>query len=794
MDSGLTRQWIALVAVVGVGVSILLALLSFRSPASRPASAPEGGFSAKRAMAHVYAIAQRPHPIGSSENARVRAYLVAELTKLGLAPEVQEATSIAEFITPFGPKYRPAAVVRNIIAKRPGRSSERAVLLMAHYDSVPAGPGANDNATAVAALLETARALTHTGRTLERDVVFLFSDGEEVGLLGAKAFFERHPLRHKLGVVLNFEARGSGGPVLMFETGPKSGWMVSELASAVPYAFASSLFDEAYRHLPNMTEFTLAKEAGLPGLNFAYIDGINTYHSALDRPENVDPRVVQHHGEYALRLVRRLGEGELPRGDASDRVFFNLPGPALIVYPAAWSMPLALMAAVLWACVAARGLRRGRFRAASALWGALAFLLQLVVLVVVAVVLGLLADATNEEFRRIGHTYDGGLYLAGLMALCLAGTATLAALLRRRVGVYALAVGASFWWALLAVLTAALLTGFSFLFVWPLLGAALGLELLPDVDAPRPAAGRLLVSLLLSTVPASLVVAPLIQLSFVGLTLRMGAVAALMAGLLLGLFIPLLHELRAARRWSLPAGALVVGGALVALASLPAAPTPERPRANNLVYALDADTGRALWATSDARLDAWTQQFLSGEVKEGPLPDFLPRWGRDFLHGPAPVLSTTPPTLAVLDDAVSGERRTVGLHIGSPRGARSAVVSVSGVPVLAYALDGQPGPTAQAPDTSPGAESEWVLWLEALGQEGNTLRLTVPAGRRFTLRVVDRSDGLPELPGLNVAQRPPYMIPAASLDVENWGNSTYVGRAFPMTAHPGSATVRQAPR
>jgi len=84
------------------------------------------------------------------------------------------------------------------------------VLLVAHYDSVPTGPGANDDGVGVATLLETARALTASA-PLQNDVIFLFTDSEETGLLGAQAFVTEHLWAKEVEVVLNFEGRGNGG-------------------------------------------------------------------------------------------------------------------------------------------------------------------------------------------------------------------------------------------------------------------------------------------------------------------------------------------------------------------------------------------------------------------------------------------------------------------------------------------------------------------------------------------------------------------------------------------------------
>lgn len=83
---------------------------------------------------------------------------------------------------------------------------------MGHCDTVPASPGANDDAAAVAAVLETARALL-AGHRLRNDVILLFTDGEEPApRYGSAAFVAEHPWAADIEFVINLEAIGSGGP------------------------------------------------------------------------------------------------------------------------------------------------------------------------------------------------------------------------------------------------------------------------------------------------------------------------------------------------------------------------------------------------------------------------------------------------------------------------------------------------------------------------------------------------------------------------------------------------------
>ena len=204
-------SWNQPVAAVTAGLFItlvvFLGLYQERPPNAKPENAPPAEFSAGRAMKDLKVIAQRPHPIGSAEEEAIRAYLVNELAMMGSSPEVQRATVVNQQRS----TSIAAATVNNIIARLKGTGGTKAVLLVGHYDSVPTSPGASDDGSSVTAILETLRALK-ASPPLKNDVICLFTDGEEVGLLGAKAFVDESAVAKDVGLVMNFEARGNGGP------------------------------------------------------------------------------------------------------------------------------------------------------------------------------------------------------------------------------------------------------------------------------------------------------------------------------------------------------------------------------------------------------------------------------------------------------------------------------------------------------------------------------------------------------------------------------------------------------
>lgn len=321
-------------------------------------------------MAHVAEIARIPHPVGSAEHDRVRDYIRGEFQKLGV--ESQLETGAGEYSRKG---FHVSGPVENIVARWPGTANTRPVMLAGHYDSVKTGPGAGDDGHAVGVLLETLRAL-RSGPALRNDVIFLITDGEERGLLGADLFMREHPWRHDPGVVLNFEARGTGGPSLMFETSAGNAWMIHTLQAAVPQADATSVAYEIYRRMPNDTDLTVFKGGGLAGMNFAFIEHPEFYHHPQDDVAHLDRRSVQEQGRYALSLARVFGNQDLSAPQSLNAVYFPTRLTSLIVYPGGWDTVIIVWIAMLapWFGRRVRHVRGRWIAIPQAIMAALAFL------------------------------------------------------------------------------------------------------------------------------------------------------------------------------------------------------------------------------------------------------------------------------------------------------------------------------------------------------------------------------------------------------------------------------------
>lgn len=352
-----------------LALALILAVVALQSPPPAPADAPPTAFSATRAMADVREIAQRPHPLGSAEHARVQAHLLRRMAALGLQTSTQAGPLSPGAVRRLERNGAPSAAaglgVLNLIGVLPGRDPALpAVVLMAHYDTAADSPGAADDSAGVAAVLEAVRALRARGPA-NRTLVVLLTDAEELNLDGARAFFSDHPLRDRIGAVINLEARGGGGRAMMFETGRGNAETIALFARVAPRATggvsSNSLAVFVYELMPNGTDFTIPKDRGVQGINLAFIGRPAQYHSPVSTPEALDIGSVQHIGSQALETADAMMRSPvLPRA-SEDRVYADLFGRVVVGHPPAggWALlaaAFAALAAALWRARSRAGL------------------------------------------------------------------------------------------------------------------------------------------------------------------------------------------------------------------------------------------------------------------------------------------------------------------------------------------------------------------------------------------------------------------------------------------------------
>jgi hypothetical protein len=195
------------------------------------------------------------------------------------------------------------------------------------------------------------------------------------------------------------------------------------------------------------------------------------------------------------------------------------------------------------------------------------------------------------------------------------------------------------------------------------------------------------------------------------------------------------------------------------------------PMPDSLIYALDADTHKALWAGIPPRVDAWTSQYLGISPLHAKLTAFYPGWlPFKFLQHDAPALPLQPPQMEMLEKSVQGDVRILRLRVTSPRHARTISVEVPENEVLNGWVNGhklgQPG------ESRWNKHGKWAFDYANLPADGIELRLQTKSASPVKFAVVDHSIGLPDIPGTTFAPRPPDCMPQGS------GDETLVRRTF----------------
>jgi Peptidase family M28 len=445
-------------------VALLVWLLvhhTYDPHSAAPASAPTQSFSASRAEDVLATILgpERPHPVGSMENAAVRARIVDQFAKLGVPAKTYRAFTCNAWRKLA---YAACATVTDIIADViPGEG--KAIVLLAHYDSVPAGPGASDDESGVATVLETVRALKARGSKSLHPVIAVITDGEEGGLLGANAFLQNDALKARVGAVVNVEARGTRGPSLLFQTSAGDGRLIDLYAKSVPTLATSSLYAEIYKVLPNDTDLTLFIRAGFPSFNFAFADNVRYYHSPFDIRANLDPATLQMQGDNMLGVAGALEQTDFAALKGGNDVYLSFFGVVLPRLPASWALPLAVL--ILIGLIVAAWLAGLGIGSRGALAGGMPLLLL--------IGSGLFGWGLSVLAQIVSGHPDPTYAYPVTMRFALGFAVWTMTLLVSRLTNGTLATTASWlWFAVLGVITAATLPGLSPYFVFPALIAA----------------------------------------------------------------------------------------------------------------------------------------------------------------------------------------------------------------------------------------------------------------------------------------------------------------------------------
>lgn len=720
-------------------------------PRPVPANAPDTAFSSSRAMSTLIEIAREAHPTGSPEHTRVRELLLDRLRALGLEPEVQTTTFLAQ-----SPQRAHAATVRNVVARLPGTASTGAVLLMAHYDSRGISRGAGDDGSGVATILETVRAV-RAGAPLRNDLIVLLTDAEELGLLGARAFVEDHPAMADVSIVLSFEMRGSAGPSIMFETGEEYGWVVRALASFDTEPFANSMSYEVYRRMPNDTDFTPFREAGKQGLNFAAIGNAHVYHQEYDVPEDVSESTLQHHGVHALGAARHFGGADLAVVDGPNVVYFTLPLIGMVVYPSTFVLPVSGLVLLLLVS-AFFSARRGGARPGRMVLGLAITLAGAGLVFGAAWALGGWLPRFHPEAGSLhGSTYHAeGWYVVALGAMVFTLVTAVHALARRWLSATELALGAATVPALLAIALGFSAPVAAMNLQWPVIAALSAITLVGLLGERGDRIVGWIAAMLLA-VPVIAFLLPVTETVWLALRLGTGTTVALLITATVYLCLPALDALRHPNSWWAPSVGVVGAAAALGLGLLGSRPGPERPLPSTLVYAYEHGTGSAVWATDpgadslDAEAAAWAVERAGGSFDgTRDLSGFAYPAGQTPTVT-APVVSAQPPEVVIARDTIDGPTRRVTLNVRSRIGAE----------MLGFVHDGRGTTRILSIDGEPIQDPASLELLEHWGQPDGHVVLELEMGAQdpIGIHVIEHLLRPEELLGPGAFVRPPRLAP-----------------------------------
>lgn len=622
---------------------------------------PLSEFSTQRALEQVKNISKKPHFVGSENHEIVAQYLQKELQKMGLETSIQEGFAFSDWGT--------LTKCKNILARIKGTNSAKALLLLSHYDSAPhsASHGASDAGSGVATILESVRAFLYNKKQHENDIIILFTDAEELGLNGAALFVTQHHWAKEIGLVLNFEARGSSGPsYMLMETNKGNAGLVKEFAAANPtYPVSNSLMYSIYKMLPNDTDLTIFREqSNIQGYNFAFIDGHYNYHTAQDDINHLSTKTLAHQGTYLMPLLNYFSNAKLnTSGTTQDDVYFTIPY-TFISYPFDWVLPMVLIAAVLLFILLFLGFAKKLFSSKEILKGFIPFLGSMLVsgLITFFGWKGLLKVYPQYNDLLNGFTYNGHDYILAFVLLSLAFCFAFYQKFSSRKTNINHYIAPLFIWIILNLGIALKLKGAGFLII-PVFS---GLLMLASFIITQKSNWKL--NLLLS-VPTLLIIAPFIQMFPIGLGLKVLFGSAILTVLAFGLLLPVFGSYPRKGSWSLFFFIMAIG--FFAKAHFNSDYELGKAKSNSLLYVLDADKNKAVWTTYDTNLDEWTQTYLgtnpekAKDLNANPLKS---KYNSGFTFmAEAPIKNVARPTIEFIKDSISGSNRYLKIKISPNR-------------------------------------------------------------------------------------------------------------------------------
>ncbi|MDN3675503.1 M20/M25/M40 family metallo-hydrolase [Flavobacterium branchiarum] len=740
-----------------LSILVIIAVLAFIYITLKPQWVSKGEealaeFSTDRALSHVKEIAQKPHYVGSANHEVVAQYLESELKELGLETSVQEGFTMSD--------WGNLVKSKNIMARIKGSNNTKALLLLSHYDSAPhsSSHGASDDASGVATILEGVRAFLYSKEKHKNDIIILFTDAEELGLNGAALFVTEHQWAKDVGLVINFEARGTSGPsYMLMETNSGNAELVKEFANAkTTYPVSNSLMYSIYKMLPNDTDLTVFREQGdIQGFNFAFIDDHFNYHTQQDDLAHLNKTSLTHQGSYLMPLMKYFSNTNLKEAPTKeDFVYFTVPF-TFINYPFAWVLPMTLIALGLFIVLIFIG-KAKRIITFSEIFRGFVPLLGAIVIGGLVTFLGwkiILQVYPQYNDLLNGFTYNGHVYIAAFVlltiAICFAfyNSFSDAKLTMNHF------VAPLFLWIIINAIVAYSLRGAGFLII----PVYFGLFLFAIYVVTQKA--NLIISLLFG-IPTLLIIAPFIHMFPIGLGLKVLFGSAILTVLAFGLLLPVFGSFLKKGIWALIF--FVASITCFAWGGYTSGYENGKAKSNSLLYVYNADNNTYKWATYDVNLDEWTKKYLGQEPKDAIALNDLPlfsKYSSGFSYSAdAPKITLAKPTIAFLQDSIRGNTRFLKIKITPNRNVNrydifgDTKMDFNNFKANGVAPLGQKGSQLKRK----GAK---ILSYYVINNEPLIMQFSIDAKTVFDMSLIESSFDLLSNTALNVQKRASWMMP-----------------------------------
>jgi len=616
-------------------------------------------FSIENALFHLKNISKEAHYTGAKEHKKVQNYIVKELKKMGLEVEIQTQTAINK-------KWLAATTAENIIAKIKGTTTGKALMLLTHYDSNPhSSLGASDAGSGVVTILEGIRAFLAKNQTPKNDIIILITDAEELGLLGAQAFVDTHTLTKDVGLILNFEARGSGGPsYVLMETNGKNSKLLSEFIAAKPnFPAANSLMYSIYKKLPNDTDLTVFREdANINGFNFAFIGDHFDYHTAQDSYERLDRETLLHQADYFTTTLNHFSNCNLENLNSDeDFVYVNFPFIKLLSYPFSWVTPMLIACIIVFLLLLFFGISLNKIAVKNALRGFIPFLVALILCGGISFSLWKLLLVIHPQYNDIlhGFTYNGYTYITAFVFLNLWILFTIYKRTSKVEKPVNLLIAPIFFWLIINFIISIYLKGAGF-FIIPVISALLILAVSIFMDLEEKTK-RILCTIL--SIPTIYIFAPLVKMFPVGLGLKILFVSALFIVLVFGLMILSFHQKKSfwTQKWSAILAIIFFG-----IATYNSGFSIENKKPNSIVYIENSDDKTAYFGTYNSTLDSYTEQVFNGNFSKGSIQnaETKSKYNTRFTYHKKTAFKNIVPSEIITEiDTIIGKKRFIELTI-----------------------------------------------------------------------------------------------------------------------------------